>query len=443
MKVSDYGSSSSGSRKSLNQNAKLEGGDKFKALILDIRPGEVTLQLSNGNVINAKCAQIPDARIGETATFSVRSNENGKLIIKFFKEANDNAFSDLGLQALKGARLPITDENLKAASALVKSDIPVDINSLTKAIGIMQQYKEIDIDQMLMMVRENLDITDENIMLLEKHLSRDECIKPAMGALVKALSGVEDKKLANLVCALFLENVSDKQKEFIGGFLKYMSGGGKNKISTPEFLKVIMKVDRKKIIEMLKHSLFIEPKNSFVADKYLNRLYNAIKISDESLQNFKGSNWDGLKNVLSSIKNDMDFLKSFSHSEFQRIPYKINNSYNEAKLFVFGNKKNKAIKDLTTAVLVLNTASLGRLEILVQKEGKNVRCRFGVSGEEEKNFLIKDIVKLKQSINNLGYIFTDASFDITSELIEKLGNWNNSEEIEGSRDKRYGFDLRV
>ena len=61
---------------------QLQPGDKFKAMIHDIKPGEVTINLGGGALYTARSMILPEARIGEASVFSVRENDfDGRIVL--------------------------------------------------------------------------------------------------------------------------------------------------------------------------------------------------------------------------------------------------------------------------------------------------------------------------------------------------------------------------
>ncbi len=71
----------------------LTKGEKFTARVIDIRPDTVTIELATGESLTAKSLILPDARIGEAATFMVKDNAKGKISLEMVREGEDNSKS--------------------------------------------------------------------------------------------------------------------------------------------------------------------------------------------------------------------------------------------------------------------------------------------------------------------------------------------------------------
>ena len=65
-------------------------GTCFKALILDIRPGKVTIRLDDDSSFTARSMVLPDAHIGEESYFRVKANNlDGLIQLEMLKDSSD------------------------------------------------------------------------------------------------------------------------------------------------------------------------------------------------------------------------------------------------------------------------------------------------------------------------------------------------------------------
>ena len=65
--------------------ARLEAGDRFEALVLDIQVGRITLRLPSGESLTARSLILPEARIGEKSVFIVKENVKGQVALEMQK----------------------------------------------------------------------------------------------------------------------------------------------------------------------------------------------------------------------------------------------------------------------------------------------------------------------------------------------------------------------
>ena len=71
---------------------EMQAGDVFKATIHDIRPGEVTIRFSGGELYTARSYVLPNARIGEESLFCVQENDfKGRIVLKMVHSIGDGS----------------------------------------------------------------------------------------------------------------------------------------------------------------------------------------------------------------------------------------------------------------------------------------------------------------------------------------------------------------
>ncbi len=80
--------------------SELRPGDKFKAIVIDIQPRQVTLQFENDERLTAKALALPHVRIGDYASFVVKENAKGQIFLEIDKsegggKKDDRKFFDM------------------------------------------------------------------------------------------------------------------------------------------------------------------------------------------------------------------------------------------------------------------------------------------------------------------------------------------------------------
>ena len=60
---------------------KLRAGDRFSAILVDVRPGEMIIRFSCGYTYTAKSFAMPNAHIGDACMFLVKENDHGGRIV--------------------------------------------------------------------------------------------------------------------------------------------------------------------------------------------------------------------------------------------------------------------------------------------------------------------------------------------------------------------------
>jgi len=110
----------------------LNPGDIFKAVIHDIRPGEVTIQLEGGKLFTARSLVLPEARIGEYSVFEVRENDGeGRIILSMVRSDAEELKAEYVAELLKSLGLTRAPEVQTATAALVQYGLPVNPENIS------------------------------------------------------------------------------------------------------------------------------------------------------------------------------------------------------------------------------------------------------------------------------------------------------------------------
>jgi len=113
---------------------EMRPGDMFRAMIHDIRKGEVTLKFNDGTMYTARSLVLPDARIGEDTVFLVRENDfEGRIVLEMVKLAPQTKQDNMLREALHHANLSPSHENLAWGRKLLAAGLPVDSATLHNA----------------------------------------------------------------------------------------------------------------------------------------------------------------------------------------------------------------------------------------------------------------------------------------------------------------------
>lgn len=72
---------------------EMQPGDIFRAMIQDIRPGEVVLRLGDGELYTARSLVLPPGHIGDDCLFCVKENDmRGKIVLEIVKTGTNYSF---------------------------------------------------------------------------------------------------------------------------------------------------------------------------------------------------------------------------------------------------------------------------------------------------------------------------------------------------------------
>lgn len=222
----------------------------------------------------------------------------------------------------------------------------------------------------------------------------------------------------------------DKKQEFFSEFGK-----------TEVFKKIIEK-------QLLNEwSLFPKEFNKdLIQDNYekieiqTKKLMELLTSTDTDLSNHQKS----IKENHQDIKQNIDFVKLLNQSmQYLQIPLKMNDQYAHSDLYILNNKNNlKRNSKNITAIIHLDLASLGEMDIFIDKKDKLIQTQFYTSQKETKGLLQNNMHQLVNQLNSKGYSFY-AEVKESKKSVDFVNDFLNSKQSNNTQVKRYSFDIRV
>ena len=160
-------------------------GDIFKAVIHDIRPGEVTIRFNEGNLYTARSMVLPEARIGEESLFSVRENDfEGRIILEMVKSDADTKKNNMLTDALANAGLSVTSDMLTLGRNIIDSGLPIDASTLQKATFFAnagrQNSSQANPSSVILLLRENMPAVPDTINTINRIIRNPEFLLEAL-----------------------------------------------------------------------------------------------------------------------------------------------------------------------------------------------------------------------------------------------------------------------
>jgi len=117
---------------------EMQPGDTFKAVIQNIRPGEVTIRFTGGELYTARSYVLPDARIGEESLFVVQENDfKGRIVLKMVKINTEARQTKMLTEALINAGISPIPEMIELSHAIINAGLPVDAPTLQRAATLL------------------------------------------------------------------------------------------------------------------------------------------------------------------------------------------------------------------------------------------------------------------------------------------------------------------
>ena len=150
---------------------------------------------------------------------------------------------------------------------------------------------------------------------------------------------------------------------------------------------------------------------------------------------------------LSAICDNMEFVANLRNSFYAQIPVMLGDNSATAELYVFRDrsKRNQAGSH-ASALVAIDTMSLGRFEAYVVKRGKTLSCQFRLENEEVREHVSTHLEELREALAALDYRLDAISYRESGEsftLMNKEPQLEQQDSISASEFRRTSFDVRV
>ena len=158
--------SNSASSGNVNYN-NLSKGQVFSGQVTNISPGELTLELENGQTLTAKYDNNSELSIGDGARFKVVDRENGQITLKTLQSGN--TLDNVVYKALESSGLPFSSKNEELVTALLKNEYPVSKQMINGMLQQSLKNPDISMSNLVLMNKAGLDINPESTKLFEMY----------------------------------------------------------------------------------------------------------------------------------------------------------------------------------------------------------------------------------------------------------------------------------
>ena len=194
----------------LNTVLSLKAGDTLQGELVSINGKDISLLLGNTVLLSAKMEKELVLTQGQKMSFTVNSNQNGKLSLK-------PLFANTGMEqnamkALDAASIPVTDKTLALVEELMRQGMPVNKQSLSAAYRQMGMYPDAEITDLVMLQKMNIPVTEENLSMMRLYQTNQHY-------LFTDLQGLSSQ-MADFLSDMVQSQPSDAVQNFIRGFLE-------------------------------------------------------------------------------------------------------------------------------------------------------------------------------------------------------------------------------
>ncbi len=187
--VTQSGTLSAEGAAGLNLLMALNEGDTFSGEITNITREQVTINLGNNASVQASLADALSFNIGDTASFSVKSNNSGQIILKVLNTENlrDPANDQTVQSALRSANMAINNETVSLVHNLMKQGEPIDAQSLTEYSRMWAGAPNATAEDVIFLNKMNIPVTPENVSALHQFYDFNDGMSQHIGEIGNAM----------------------------------------------------------------------------------------------------------------------------------------------------------------------------------------------------------------------------------------------------------------
>ncbi len=381
-------------------------GDCFKALIKDIQPNVVTLRLDSGELLNARSLILPEARIGEEAVFIVKDNANGQILLEMQKSQGDGVKDVIIKEALTAAGMDTADENTEVLRTLMSNNLPLDKETVQKAVYFRLTQPDLTDKEIAFLIKEQIPPSEGSLAVFNRISKGTLSLRDELKNLADEILNISDRELKKALASAIL----NKDTETFDN----------NRLRSALYKKISLPFSKENPLKNL-NGFFKE-----LGDVLKKLTETASKTPEREITK-----------QISQIKDSLLFMSHSGHEKiFMQIPMFFNDTLQQAELTVLKDGK-RALKDRATVFLSLDLLNLGKVEVFVEKDYRNLSIDFWT--ENNPKLLKERLPELGLMLNRLGYKITALNLRRPEKITLTTGPDNKPPEP----PRRYSFDMRV
>jgi hypothetical protein len=406
---------------------ELMAGERFKALILDIRPGEVTIRLDGGGKFTARSLVLPEARIGEDALFIVKENDmKGHILLEMGKLTTTARQDNMLKEALRHAGMHVNEETLALGRAMLDNHLPVNAHSLQRAAFYRFTPSEganTPMDGVVFLLKENFPLEQQAVNVFNKVLSQPKLLLESVTKIIDEAAALpEGQRVA--VLKTLLPEIFEK---------------------TP-----VREIPAREVNAALHKMLFLPLYGAKpTLRRYYRELGDTLQRLDEAVQVREASEplSPGLKEAVANARDTVKLMEYIDTGrEYYQIPFiaQPDGQARMAELHVFKDKKPSGDGSRSYSALIsLDTVGLKHTEVYIQKTGGQASLVFRCDTDRALSVLSAAGSKLTQALKEKNIAVSALSFSKITEPFELTDQEPYTEPPKQENVKRFTFDMRV
>ncbi len=192
MRIESFsGAAANSSKTGSDMLSKLKPGDNVRAQILENSGNELTLKFSDGSIVSAAAARPVEAAEGEFVNLTFTGTMDDKPAFEVTQRSiqpqTDSILENLK-NRLVSLKLPLNEQNISIAQALVDKELPVTLENMAKMAGLIKGNPELKPDAAAFLTAFGLTQDSDSIVKLQQLLSGRLKLSDNLSQLIKLLT---------------------------------------------------------------------------------------------------------------------------------------------------------------------------------------------------------------------------------------------------------------
>lgn len=164
---------------------QLGKGSMFTGTVTQMKDGNVTVSLDNGQTLHARLDNGVSVAQGQPILFEVKSNQNHQLMLR--QVPVDSAYNPTLQKALAAAGLAVNGRNLQMVNAMMQNQLPIDRNSLLTMARQLQAFPGAGPESLALMKKLGFPITDTMVQQFEAYKQGNHSLVERFGQMMDQL----------------------------------------------------------------------------------------------------------------------------------------------------------------------------------------------------------------------------------------------------------------
>lgn len=144
----------------------LEKGSVFEGTILEIKNGQVTIGLANGDLLHARLDMDLSLIQGGSLFFQVKAADENQIALKPFPQETTN--NPTLIKALQYAGVEVNSKNLAMVSLMMEEQLPIDKNSVLAMAKALMDCPQSDMRSLIQMQKYQIPVSEKNVVHFEE-----------------------------------------------------------------------------------------------------------------------------------------------------------------------------------------------------------------------------------------------------------------------------------